>query len=233
MKMSLCVSVFCCATSYSLMAQAACVQPPSCEELGFTVDAAKCSGAALKCPWDLSKAACKEKITECNVENCAKCEAGKSDSCEVCKDGYEIATITQLGNTVCVREIVVPCNVLGCKTCDSDDRGLCLVCKDGFILFNGKCKLGGNINDGECQAGHTYLNCQNRSYCCPSSASITSCSQINSGSNFGARCYMLNVNDQKVCKYHSITCNGAAYCCTSYNATCSTLNAIGSGCSLK
>ncbi len=61
MKMSLCVSVLCCATSYSLMVQAACMQPPSCEELGFTVDASKCSGAALKCPWDLSKAACKEK----------------------------------------------------------------------------------------------------------------------------------------------------------------------------
>ena len=61
MKMSLFISVFCCATSYSLMAQAACVQPPSCAELGFTMDASKCSGAALKCPWDLSKAACKEK----------------------------------------------------------------------------------------------------------------------------------------------------------------------------
>ncbi len=61
MKMSLFVSVFCCATSYSLMAQADCVPAPNCEELGFTVDASKCSGAALKCPWDLSKAACKEK----------------------------------------------------------------------------------------------------------------------------------------------------------------------------
>ena len=61
MKMSLCVSVFCCATSYAIIAQATCVQPPSCAELGFTVDASKCSGAALKCPWDLSKAACKEK----------------------------------------------------------------------------------------------------------------------------------------------------------------------------
>lgn len=61
MKMSLFVSVFCCAVSYSSMAQAACVQPPSCAELGFTMDASKCSGAALKCPWDLSKAACKQK----------------------------------------------------------------------------------------------------------------------------------------------------------------------------
>ena len=61
MKMSLFISVLCCATSYSLMAQAACVQPPRCAELGFTVDASKCSGAALKCPWDLSKAACNEK----------------------------------------------------------------------------------------------------------------------------------------------------------------------------
>ncbi len=57
MKMSLCVSVFCCAVSCSSIAQAVCVQPPSCAELGFTMDASKCSGAALKCPWDLSKSA--------------------------------------------------------------------------------------------------------------------------------------------------------------------------------
>ncbi len=57
MKMSLFISVLCYAASYSLMAQAACVQPPSCVELGFTMDASKCSGAALKCPWDLSKSA--------------------------------------------------------------------------------------------------------------------------------------------------------------------------------
>ena len=61
MKMSLFVSVFCCTVSYAIIVQAACVLPPSCVELGFTVDASKCSGAALKCPWDLSKAACKEK----------------------------------------------------------------------------------------------------------------------------------------------------------------------------
>ena len=38
-----------------------CVTPPSCEELGFTVNVEDCDGSSLKCPWDLSKAACKKK----------------------------------------------------------------------------------------------------------------------------------------------------------------------------
>ena len=38
-----------------------CVATPDCASLGYTMDASKCSGAALKCPWDTSKAACKEK----------------------------------------------------------------------------------------------------------------------------------------------------------------------------
>lgn len=46
-----------------LFVQAACVTPPSCDELGFTVEASECSGTALKCPWDTSKAACKKKET--------------------------------------------------------------------------------------------------------------------------------------------------------------------------
>ncbi len=44
-----------------LSVEAACKTAPDCASLGYTMDASKCSGAALKCPWDLSKAACKEK----------------------------------------------------------------------------------------------------------------------------------------------------------------------------
>ena len=36
-----------------------CKPVPDCTALGFTQKAADCSGAALKCPWDLTKAACK------------------------------------------------------------------------------------------------------------------------------------------------------------------------------
>lgn len=36
-----------------------CKKVPTCESLGFTQNVAECSGAALKCPWDLSLAACK------------------------------------------------------------------------------------------------------------------------------------------------------------------------------
>ena len=42
-------------------AEAACKTAPDCARLGFTTDASKCSGTALKCPWDATKAACKEK----------------------------------------------------------------------------------------------------------------------------------------------------------------------------
>ena len=41
-----------------------CVTPPTCDELGFTVNIEDCAGAALKCPWDLSKAACRIKSAE-------------------------------------------------------------------------------------------------------------------------------------------------------------------------
>lgn len=61
MKMSLYTSVFCGTIFYSFSLQAACVTPPDCADLGYTIDASKCVGAALKCPWDLTKAACKEK----------------------------------------------------------------------------------------------------------------------------------------------------------------------------
>ena len=36
-----------------------CKPAPDCADLGFTQNAADCSGDALKCPWDLTKAACK------------------------------------------------------------------------------------------------------------------------------------------------------------------------------
>ena len=61
MKTSLFISLCCSVAFYSSAVQAACVTPPSCDELGFTADASKCEGSFLKCPWDLSKAACQEK----------------------------------------------------------------------------------------------------------------------------------------------------------------------------
>ena len=38
-----------------------CTATPDCASLGYTMDVSKCAGAALKCPWDLSKVVCKEK----------------------------------------------------------------------------------------------------------------------------------------------------------------------------
>ena len=36
-----------------------CTPAPDCASLGYTQTAADCSGAALKCPWDLTKVACR------------------------------------------------------------------------------------------------------------------------------------------------------------------------------
>lgn len=44
-----------------------CITAPDCATLGYTVDASSCSGAALYCPWDLSKAACKMGAVTCAV----------------------------------------------------------------------------------------------------------------------------------------------------------------------
>ncbi len=60
MKMSLFVSVFCCATSYAIMAQAVCTPAPDCASLGYTKTSADCEGKiAVKCPTDTSKVFCK------------------------------------------------------------------------------------------------------------------------------------------------------------------------------
>ena len=60
MKKSYLALIFC-AVLIPLSAYSACVTPPDCEEIGFTMDASKCEGSFLRCPWDLNKAACKEK----------------------------------------------------------------------------------------------------------------------------------------------------------------------------
>ena len=39
-----------------------CKPAPDCADLGFAQNAADCSGDALKCPWDLTKAACKAGV---------------------------------------------------------------------------------------------------------------------------------------------------------------------------
>ena len=71
MKMSLCISVLCCATSYSLMAQAVCTPAPDCASLGYNMTAADCEGQIMvKCPTDTSKVFCNVKVKE-EVETAA------------------------------------------------------------------------------------------------------------------------------------------------------------------
>ncbi len=71
MKMSLYVSVLCCATSYAIMAQAVCTPAPDCASLGYKMTAANCTGQiTVKCPTDTSKVFCKVKAKE-EVETAA------------------------------------------------------------------------------------------------------------------------------------------------------------------
>ena len=43
-------------------AEAACKTAPDCARLGFTTDASKCSGTAVKCPTDNTKVFCKDEV---------------------------------------------------------------------------------------------------------------------------------------------------------------------------
>ena len=59
-KLSIQIMVLCSVFGFApgVMAED-CKPAPDCTALGFTQNAADCSGDALKCPWDLTKAACK------------------------------------------------------------------------------------------------------------------------------------------------------------------------------
>ena len=59
-KLSIQIMVLCSVFGFAsgVMAED-CKPAPDCADLGFTQNAADCSGDALKCPWDLTKAACK------------------------------------------------------------------------------------------------------------------------------------------------------------------------------
>ena len=45
----------------SLLSDVGCEEPKDCAEMGYTADTADCTGPVLKCPWDLTKAMCKDE----------------------------------------------------------------------------------------------------------------------------------------------------------------------------
>ena len=143
-KLSLLLMLGTALTPWSVNA-ADCIATPDCAELGFTADASKCEGAALKCPWDTSKAACKE-TGECGVENCATCVAGRSDSCAVCKDGYSLIKFVE-GQYNCFLAINT-CKVINCSACVSGDTTVCKTCEDGYTLTtSGGCEKSSTEDD--------------------------------------------------------------------------------------
>lgn len=124
-QISLSVSILLASTGGVMSAD--CVPSPDCASLGYTFSASACTGASLKCPWDLTKASC-----QCTVANCATCEDGKPNSCKVCKDGYVRKSSLLYGAYICESEN--PCSVMNCDICAPNDDKRCLICKSGYSL---------------------------------------------------------------------------------------------------
>lgn len=99
-------------------AEAACKTAPDCASLGFTTDASKCSGTALKCPWDATKAACKEKPLT-------------SELPILYGDGT-ISNDVIIGNTP-IGLVIDASNKLAVAFTNIDDKGLISTQKTGWI----------------------------------------------------------------------------------------------------
>lgn len=53
---------------FSFKAQAACIEAPSCTEMGYTRTAFECKKGSVKCPWNTSLVYCKEKTSSLRCE---------------------------------------------------------------------------------------------------------------------------------------------------------------------
>lgn len=125
-----------------------CTLVSDCSSLGYTQNAEDCTGAALKCPWDLTKAACEV----CNIKNCLKCVSGNSNLCQTCADGYLGLLDFETGFIKsCEDKPVLACRVLNCTTCVDGNSSVCSVCKSGYTLSGGKC-----VTSYDCSAKYTY-----------------------------------------------------------------------------
>ena len=101
--------------------------------------------------------------TTCQVANCKTCEAGKTDSCQTCNDGYMKLADFNTNKTTCTQQLSLPCQVLNCQTCVSGDSSTCKICKSGYTLQSGKCVSAGFV----CELPSVQRTCNGMKCCCP------------------------------------------------------------------
>ena len=101
--------------------------------------------------------------TSCQVANCKTCEAGKTDSCQTCNDGYMKLADFNTNKTTCTQQLSLPCQVLNCQTCVSGDSSTCKICKSGYTLQSGKCVSAGFV----CELPSVQRTCNGMKCCCP------------------------------------------------------------------
>lgn len=130
-----------------------CVPAPDCASLGYNKNAIDCTGSFLKCPWDLTKAACET----CNVANCKTCVSGSSNLCQECESGYTGLHDIASGHMTECTKVNLVCGVANCQICVSGNANKCSTCKPGYSLTStGTCTSVTPAYD--CASKYTYYN---------------------------------------------------------------------------
>lgn len=102
----------------------------------------------------------------CQISNCKTCQAGVTDSCQTCNDGYMELTNFNTNKVTCTQQLSLPCRVLNCQTCVSGDSSTCKICKSGYTLQSGKCVSAGFV----CELPSVQRTCNGMKCCCPQGA---------------------------------------------------------------
>ena len=102
----------------------------------------------------------------CPISNCKNCQAGVTDSCQTCNDGYMELTNFNTNKVTCTQQLSLPCRVLNCQTCISGDSSTCKICKSGYTLQSGKCVSAGFV----CELPSVQRTCNGMKCCCPQGA---------------------------------------------------------------
>ena len=102
----------------------------------------------------------------CQISNCKTCQAGVTDSCQTCNDGYMEFTNVNTNKVTCTQQLSLPCQISNCQTCVSGDSSTCKICKSGYTLQSGKCVSAGFV----CELPSVQRTCNGMKCCCPQGA---------------------------------------------------------------
>ncbi len=209
----------------------ACISS-DCNALGYTKTASACSGkAAIKCPFDTSKAYCADDLNNCQAGTYLK-----DGKCEVCPgDTYSAAGATSCIN--CQSGATANSDHTAC-VCDSKYKYRCT--GTGYATGSGECggyyvkcicSVDYKWSNGSCVpdtcGGHGYLESK------PDSSQIgtgcnyknyNSCTTVNTTNrtdNSSKTCYNCPSNPYGSGRGVLRNCNGTQYCCGSGGNTMS------------